>query len=163
MSERFRGISMPYEYTANQQKQRGLKKRIRESFFMGFHMLANLFKGFGAYRMAGRILNWLVAMGDDKAMFKLGDMSWWGYKIIRDPVKAIELIEYASIKGNLQAQQFKEEMTEDGLWRQGKNRDEFMDMFDDHVVKETKRERSMHIIPIIIYTLLIVLIAYLLR
>ena len=155
---------MPYEYTAGEkQNRRSLKQRIKSTLFIGFHLLAHLLKGFGAYRAAGGLLRWLVSMGDDKAMFKLGEMYWWGYKFIRDPVKAIELIEYASIRGNPDAIRFKQEMTDDGIWRQGKKRDEFMDMFDSHVNKERMQTRSMHIIPITVYTVLIVVLAYFLR
>jgi len=155
---------MPYEYTTGKKsKQRSLKQRIKGLFFTVLHLLSTLFKGFGAYRIAAAILKWLVALDDDNAMYKLGVMHWWGYKFIRDPVKAIELIEYAAIRGNIQAQKFKQRMTDDGLWRQGKNRDEFMEMYDDHIYKDDKRNRSLHIIPIFIYTILIFLIAYLLR
>lgn len=170
---------MPYEYTANdktkksknnkeKEKQkkrtkRSLKRRFKGLFFIQFHWLAKLLQGFGAHRSAGRIYKWLVAMDDDIAMYKLGKMYWWGYKFVRDPVKAIELIEYASIRGNQEAQNFKDEMNKDGLWRQGKTRDEFMAMFDEHIFKENKRVHSMHLFTVALYTILLVIIAYLLR
>jgi len=137
-------------------KKKGFGQRLKNLFYLIFHIMAHICIGFGAKGMGAKVLRWLIAMGDSRAMFKLGEMYWWGYKFARDPVKAIELIEYAAIRGNPDATRFKEEMTEDGLWRQGKNRDEFMEMFDDHVTKEFNQKRSMNLWWIVLYTGLLV-------
>ncbi len=155
---------MPYEYTADTKiRKKGFFGKLKSLFFVQFHLVSNLFKGFGAYRVAGGILKWMISMGDDQAMYKLGVMYWWGYKYARDPVKAIELIEYSAIRGNKNALKFKEEMTDDGLWRQGKKRDEFMEMYDDHILKENKQSHSTYLLQIVVYTILIVAIAYFAR
>jgi len=159
---------MSYEYIEGDKakkdgkKKKGFVHRLKSIFYALFHALAHIFIGFGAKGTGARILRWLIAMGDSRAMFKLGEMYWWGYKFARDPVKAIELIEYAAIRGNPDAIQFKEEMTEDGLWRQGKNRDEFMEMFDEHVTKEHNQKRSMNFWWVILYTALLFGFAWLL-
>ena len=114
---------MPYESVQDKDKDnakqpRGFKPRLRRFFFGQFHILANLLRGFGLIKMSAGIYKWLINKGDDKAMFKLGEMYWWGYKFVRDPVKAVQLIEYAALKGNHAALMFKEEMIQDGLWKQ---------------------------------------------
>ena len=155
---------MPQEYVEGKKNNKGSVKkrrvgifqRLKNLFYSIFHILAHLLIGFGAKHTGARVLRWLIAMGDSRAMFKLGEMYWWGYKFARDPVKAIELIEYAAIRGNEAAIQFKEEMTEDGLWRQGKNRDEFMEMFDEHVVKEGNQRKSFSFGLVIVYTILLI-------
>lgn len=161
---------MPYDYTANEQKKENKKpikktfgRRIKGVFLLPFHWIANLFHGFGAYRLAGRMYRWLTSFDDDAAMFKLGKLYWWGYKFKRDPTKAIELIENALNRGNTEAQLFKDEMTKDDLWQQGKNQDEFMSMFDQHIYKESKRVHSMHILSVAIYTTLIAVIVFAMR
>ena len=159
---------MSYEYVHGDKskkggnKNRGIRYRLKTLFFSIFHVLAHILIGFGAKSMGSRVLRWLIAKGDSRAMFKLGEMYWWGYKFARDPVKAIELIEYAAILGNPDAIRFKEEMTEDGLWRQGKNRDEFMEMFDEHVAKEQNQKRQMNVWWPVLYTALVLGFAWLL-
>ncbi len=153
---------MSHEYVEGKKSKKGgsnkkgLVQRLKNIFYSIFHIMAHIFIGFGAKSMGAKLLRWLIAMGDSRAMFKLGEMYWWGYKFARDPVKAIELIEYAAIRGNPEAIQFKEEMTEDGLWRQGKNRDEFMEMFDEHVSKENNQRRSMNLWWPVLYTAILV-------
>ncbi|VAW70854.1 hypothetical protein MNBD_GAMMA12-322 [hydrothermal vent metagenome] len=138
--------------TKKKGKKKGFKQRLKDTFFTLFHILAHIFIGFGAKSLGAKVLRGLIAMGDSRAMFKLGEMYWWGYKFARDPVKAIELIEYAAIRGHPDAIHFKAEMTEDGLWRQGKNRDEFMEMFDEHITKESNQRRSMNLWWPVLYT-----------
>ncbi len=159
---------MPHEYLPRKHahepvRRRGLWERIKSNYISFMCACAQLAAGFGLRRLAARIYNRQIHSGSTHAMLKLGQMYWWGYKFTRDPVKAIELIEYAAIRGNLEALRFKEDMTADGLWRQGKIRDEFMDEFDEQIVKEKKQNRPVHLIMALFYTLVLIGLAYFLR
>ncbi len=156
---------MPYEFSDDPDKvderpsapapRRPLRIRI-------LHFFARIAGGMGAKRLSAFLYRRLIAKGDTEAMYVLGKMYWWGYRFTRDPAKAVELIEYAAIRGNQQAIDFKQEMIDSGLWRHGKNRDEFMSVFDELAEKEDQLRQSSHFFQIIIYTVILVVFAWVL-
>ncbi len=156
---------MPYEFsddTDKAEKKSSPPVPKRPLTVRVMHFFARIAGGMGAKRLSAFLYKRLIAKGDTEAMYVLGKMYWWGYHFTRDPAKAVELIEYAAIRGNRQAIDFKQEMIDSGLWRQGKSRDEFMSVFDELAEKEDRLRQSSHFFQIVIYTVILIVFAWVL-